>query len=70
MSKQQAEGLYCLAMPLGERNLYVCLKQERWANRNIPEVMHVFKQILTAVDHVHKIGYIHGDLKVKLIYYC
>ena len=36
LTKTDAEKLYLLVMPLADRNLFVALKQERWAGRNMP----------------------------------
>jgi ribosomal protein S20 len=56
-------------MPLADRNLFVALKQERWAGcsvqagplvwRNKEEVCHVFKQLVHCVEHMHGKGVLH-----------
>lgn len=61
--KQEAESLYCLVMPLGDRNLFVAIKQERFAGVNMGEVKHVFKQLLECVDHMHSKNTLHADIK-------
>jgi len=63
ITKKQAESLYCIVMPAGDRNLFVALKQERFAGRNFAEVRHVFNQLVKCVKHVHSKGYCHGDVK-------
>jgi hypothetical protein len=64
LSKKQAEELFCLVMPLADRNLYVALKQERFAGgHNMHIIKHVFKQLVRAVDHMHGKGVIHADIK-------
>ena len=63
LSKELAEKLYCIVMPFGDRNLYVTLKQERFAGRDFDEVRHVFAQIVKCVDYLHTKGILHGDLK-------
>ena len=50
LTKINAEKLYLLVMPLADRNLFVALKQERWAGKNMEEVRHVFVQL---VHYVH-----------------
>jgi serine/threonine protein kinase len=63
MTKLQAEQLYCVALPYAERNMFVAMKQERFAGSNMDEVAHVFSQIVKCVEHMHSFGLIHGDLK-------
>ena len=63
LSKVSAERMYCIVMPLADKNLFVSLKQERWAGRALDEVRHVFKQLVSAVDHMHQRGVLHGDIK-------
>lgn len=63
LRKAQAESLFCIVMPLADRNLFVCLKQERFAGRDISEVRHVFLQLCRCVQHLHDRGILHGDLK-------
>ncbi len=40
LMKGQAERLFCIVMPLADRNLFVAMKQERFAGRNMEEVRH------------------------------
>ena len=71
--KEKAEALFALVMPLADRNLFVALKQERWAGcsvhtgpsvwRNKEEVCHVFKQLVHCVEEMHGKGVLHADLK-------
>eukprot|EP01036_Dinobryon_divergens_P037020 gene37020-48316_t len=63
LKKDIAERLYTLVMPLADRNMYVSLKQERYAGRDMEEVRHVFIQLTNAVQHMHDKGYLHGDIK-------
>lgn len=63
LSKINSEKLFLLVMPLGERNLFTALKQERWAGRNAEEVRHVFLQLVHCVKHLHDMGILHADLK-------
>ena len=63
LSKEDAERLFLLCMPLADRNMFVALKQERWAGKNILEIRHAFTQIVKAVQHLHNKGIIHADLK-------
>ena len=63
LNKTNAEKLFLLVMPLADRNLFVALKQERWAGKNMEEVRHVFKQLVHCVEHMHERGVLHADLK-------
>ena len=63
LTKANAEKFYLLVMPLADRNLFVSLKQERWAGKNMEEVRHVFVQLVHCVDHMHEKGVLHADLK-------
>ena len=63
LTKTNAEKLYLLVMPLADRNLFVALKQERWAGKNMEEVRHVFVQLVHCVEHMHEKGVLHADLK-------
>ena len=63
LTKTHAERLYLLVMPLADRNLFVALKQERWAGKNMEEVRHVFAQLIRCVEHMHEKGVLHADLK-------
>ena len=63
LTKVNAEKLYLLAMPLADRNLFVALKQERWAGKSMEEVRHAFVQLVHCVEHMHEKGVLHADLK-------
>ena len=63
LTKTNADKLYLLVMPLADRNLFVALKQERWAGKNMEEVRHVFVQLVHCVEHMHEKGVLHADLK-------
>ena len=63
LTKTNAEKLFLLVMPLADRNLFVALKQERWAGKNMEEVKHVFTQLVHCVEHMHEKGVLHGDIK-------
>ena len=63
LTKTNAEKLYLLVMPLADRNLFVALKQERWAGKNMEEVRHVFVQLVHCVEDMHEKGVLHADLK-------
>ena len=63
LTKTNAEKLFLLVMPLADRNLFVALKQERWAGKNMEEVRHVFVQLVHCVEHMHEKGVLHADLK-------
>jgi serine/threonine protein kinase len=63
LSKQQAEKLFCVIMPLANRNLFVAMKQERFAGVDQEQVRHTFTQLCRCVQHMHERGVIHADIK-------
>ena len=63
LTKANAEKLFFLVMPLADKNLFVALKQERWAGENMEEVRHVCMQLVHCVEHLHEQGILHADLK-------
>ena len=63
LNKADAEKFFLLVMPLADRNLFVALKQERWAGKDMAEVRHVFIQLVKCVDHMHEKGALHADIK-------
>jgi serine/threonine protein kinase len=63
LNKIEAEQFFCIVMPLANRNMFVALKQERFAGRNMEEVRHVFTQIVKCIDHMHGKGMLHADIK-------
>eukprot|EP01031_Cornospumella_fuschlensis_P037879 gene37879-46013_t len=54
LTKDQVEKMYCVAMRLADRNMFVSLKQERFAGRNFEAVKEIFRQLLLCADHLHK----------------
>lgn len=63
LSKLEVEGMYTIVMPLADKNLFVSLKQERWAGRDLSEVKHIFTKIVHGVKALHDKKFIHADLK-------
>ena len=64
LNKEDAEKLYLLVMPLQERNLFVAMKQERFAGRDPETIKHVTKSIIFSLKHMHEKGRVlHGDVK-------
>jgi serine/threonine protein kinase len=63
VTKSDAEKFFCIVMPLANRNMFVSLKQERFAGRNIGEIRHIFLQLVQCVSHMHSKGILHADLK-------
>ena len=63
LTKVHAEMMFCVVMPLADRNLFVALKQEQWAGSNMEQVKHVFLQIVDCVIHLHSKGILHADIK-------
>lgn len=64
LTKSVAEKMFCVSMPLADRNLWVCLKQERWTGTaNAAKVRLIFAQLVHCVAHIHSRGVLHGDIK-------
>jgi len=63
LSKKLAESMFCLVLPLAERNLYVALKQERFAGRDLDAVKHLIKRNIKCLQEMHSKGVLHADLK-------
>lgn len=63
LTKSQAEQCYCLVMPLANRNMYVALKQDRFAGEKWDEIRMVIIQLIRCVEHLHSKGILHADLK-------
>ena len=64
LTKASAERLYCVVMPLADRNLFVAMKQERFAGKeDLSEVVVLFTQLVKCVTHMHSQGVLHGDIK-------
>ena len=63
LTKKQADSFFCLVMPLGHRNMFVAMKQERFAGTNFEEIRHVFSQLVRCTAHMHQRGIIHADIK-------
>jgi serine/threonine protein kinase len=63
LTKEEAEQFFTVALPLADRNLFVAVKQERWAGKNMDEVRHVLAQLVRCVAHMHANGMLHADLK-------
>jgi serine/threonine protein kinase len=70
LTKTKAECLYCIVMPFADRNMYMSMKHERFAGKNMEEVKHVFVHISQCVHHLHQKGLIHGDIKTLNIMRC
>ena len=64
LTKDSAEKLFCLVMPLADRNMFVALKQERFAGTDdLVEVRHIFRQLLQCMNHLYEHNVIHADIK-------
>ena len=64
LSNEDVESLYCLVMPLADRNMFVAIKQEGWGvDKNFKDAMYTFTQVLHAVGGIHSAEYIHADIK-------
>jgi ankyrin repeat protein/serine/threonine protein kinase len=63
VTKSQAEKMFCVVMTLADRNMFVSLKQERFAGRNFEVVREIFRQLSLCTQHLHSRGILHGDIK-------
>ena len=63
LKKCSAEKMFCIVLPMAERNLFVALKQERFAGRDLEEVRHVMRRLVSCVHNMHVKNYLHADLK-------
>ena len=63
LRKEDAEKLCLLVMPLQERNLFVAMKQERFAGKDHETIKHVSRSIINSIVHMHERRVLHGDLK-------
>ena len=66
LDKKSAEALFLLVFPLAERNLFVALKQERFRDKTGKDhdaVKHIIRRMVAFIDHMHKKGVLHADLK-------
>jgi ankyrin repeat protein/serine/threonine protein kinase len=63
ITKSQAEKMFCVVMTLADRNMFVSLKQERFAGRNFEVVREIFRQLARCTQHLHSHGILHGDIK-------
>ena len=66
----ERKGYYrhCLVMPAAERNLGTVLVHEHIAGRDWDHLKLISKQLIEALNHVHEKGYIHGDVKRKILF--
>ena len=53
LTKEKAQKMFCLVMPLADRNMYMAMKQERWAGTDWKEIKHTFTQLVHCMQHLH-----------------
>ena len=63
LTKEHAEQMFLVVMPLAERNLHVILKLERFAGQDFDTIKHVMTSLIYSVQHMHSKGILHADLK-------
>jgi serine/threonine protein kinase len=63
LTKESIESHFILVLPYGEKNMFVAMKQERFAGKEFSNNIHIFKQLVHAVRNMHEKGVLHADLK-------
>ena len=66
LSKEEAESMYCLVMPLAERNLYTAMKHDQHFGGGLTiseKIKEMFIQLVHCVSHLHDASLIHCDIK-------
>ena len=61
--KDGAESMYCIVMPFVDRNMFVAMKQDRFAGKDMEEVKYIFRRLIFCVRELHDNGILHGDIK-------
>jgi len=59
----EADGRIHIVTELLQKNLYEALKDSRFRRMSLTRVRDVAESVLTAIAEVHKIGYMHCDIK-------
>ena len=54
---------YCIVMPAAERNLAAVIAHEHIAGRDWDSIRLISRQLCDALNHMHNLGYVHGDVK-------
>ena len=64
--QELCRGVISSSIPLAERNLFVASKQERFRDKTGKDhdaVKHIIRRMVAFIDHMHKKGVLHADLK-------
>jgi Leucine-rich repeat (LRR) protein len=61
--KGLSEFPYCVVMPAAERNLGAIISSENIAGKDWLQVKSIAQNLAEALRHMHKKGFIHGDVK-------
>lgn len=62
MGREEINGLTCLVMERVDSDLKKVLSQRRMTDASL---MAIAVQLASALSHIHKKGYVHGDLRLK-----
>lgn len=66
LTKDEGERLFCIVMPLADRDLYVAMKHDVQFAGGVETLQHTkdtFTQLSRCVGHLHDAGLIHADIK-------
>ena len=63
--KRYSQYVGCIVMPRADRTLEAIIAHEHIAGKEWGAIRLFFKQIVSAVEHMHDRGFVHGDLKRK-----
>ena len=66
--KRYSQYFGCIVMPRADRTLEAIIAHEHVAGKDWGAIRLLFRQILSAVEHLHERGVVHGDLKRKYSY--
>ena len=66
LTKEEAEAMFMIVMPLADRDLDVAMKHDVFfagGAHTVEKCKDVFSQLVRCVAHIHDAGLVHGDIK-------
>lgn len=65
LTKEEAERMFCVVMPLADRSLFSAMKQEKFTGKDqdIRYIKTLFIRLLKCVQHMHEKNILHADIK-------